>query len=423
MVQKKKIFYGWFLCAASMLMLIGGTGIVVNSASQFLKPVSEALGVSRGQFSLYFTFLSISAMVLSPFVGKIYARWNPRVVTIGGGSLMALSWICLSWVKDITLFYLLGLFIGIGSTLSGMIAVSVLMNNWFHTRKGTAVGIAVTGSGIGSMIFNPVASQLIVAFGYQAAYRWLGLCSLLCLLPLALLYRFKPENIGMKPHGAEMEEAEGQHPAAEEMGVMQKDAMKTPAMWGVCFMAFGLSASAQGIFSQIMPYFTDIGYQQASAAMFVSLISLSMAFSKILFGWLNDRLGTRRNFPLMLVLSIAGIILLNFAQNGMAVYAAVILYGCAMAATFVMAPLITIYTFGPRDFANIYSFVTFFISVGPAVGSPLSGLIYDRNGSYQLAFMIYAILLLAVLVVGLIVFRNGGYKAEKQNGKITGKQV
>ena len=54
-MKNKKIFYGWLLCGASLLMLMGGTGIVINSASQFLKPVTEALGVTRGQFSLYIT--------------------------------------------------------------------------------------------------------------------------------------------------------------------------------------------------------------------------------------------------------------------------------------------------------------------------------------------------------------------------------
>ena len=97
------------------------------------------------------------------------------------------------------------------------------------------------------------------------------------------------------------------------------------------------------------------------------------------------------------------------------------MFGCALAATFVLAPLVTIYAFGPKDFANIYSFVTFFIFIGPAVAPPLSGLIYDRNGSYELAFILYAVLLLAVLLIGLIVFKNGGFKAGKAGLQDSGK--
>ena len=120
---------------------------------------------------------------------------------------------------------------------------------------------------------------------------------------------------------------------------------------------------------------------------------------------------------LMIIISIVGILLLNFAKNPMIVYPAVILFGCALAATFVLVPLITIYAFGPKDFANIYGFVTFFIFIGPAVAPPLSGMIYDMKGSYQLAFMIYAVLLTVVLITALIIFKKGGFKEETEGKK------
>lgn len=409
-MKNKKIFYGWLLCGASLLMLMGGTGIVINSASQFLKPVTEALGVTRGQFSLYITFVSVSSMALSPFVGKIYTKFSPRIVTLGGAVFMALGWICLSWAKSITLFYILGLGIGIGSTLSGMIAVSVIMNNWFHMSKGTAIGIASTGSGVGSMLFNPIASKLIVALGYQAAYRWLGIFSILCLLPMIFLYRYKPEDVGMRPLGSELATEEGEETGyAEPAGIMRSQALKTPALWGVCFVAFALSASCQGVFSQAQAYFTDIGYSPGKAAVFVSLISLSMALCKVLFGFLNDRLGTRKNYVIMVIVSIIGILLMELAKNETMVYLSVIVFGCTLAATFVLCPMITIFAFGPKDYASIYGLVTFFIFLGPAVAPPLSGLIYDINGSYTLAFIIYALLLAVALAVGFVILKKKRY--------------
>lgn len=409
-MNNKKIFYGWLLCGASLLMLMGGTGIVINSASQFLKPVTEALGVSRGQFSLYITFVSVSSMALSPFVGKIYERFSPRVVTLGGAVFMALGWVCLSWAKSITLFYVLGLCIGIGSTLSGMIAVSVIMNNWFHVGKGTAIGIASTGSGIGSMLFNPVASKLIVALGYQAAYRWLGVFSILCLLPMLFLYRYRPEDIGLRALGTEVTSEKGEEVRyMEPAGIMRSQALKMPALWGVCFISFALSASCQGVFSQAQAYFTDIGYGPGKAAVFVSLISLSMALCKVLFGFLNDRLGTRKNYVIMVVVSIIGILLMELAGNEGIVYLSVLVFGCTLAATFVLCPMITIFAFGPKDYASIYGLVTFFIFLGPAVAPPLSGLIYDINGSYTLAFIIYALLLVAALAVGVVILRKKRY--------------
>lgn len=404
MKNNKKIFYGWYLCLAGTLMLVGGSGIVVNSANQFLKPVCEALGVSRGQFSLYLSMVSVASMVFCPLIGKAFEKWNPRLVTVFGGVFMALAWAALSLAKDIRLFYLLGFLIGTGSSLCGMVSVNILMNNWFQAKKGTAMGIALTGTGIGSMIFNPVASRLIEAFGYQSAYRWLTACMLVCMLPLFVLYRYRPADMGLAPLGLEAEAAPaaGGNPSSGAEGMTRGEAMKKPQMWLTCFVVFGLSASAMGLFNHMTAYFTDIGYEKATAASMVSVISLGMTFGKLFFGWLNDKIGTRKNFALMTMLSLSGIILLAAARSEAVTLAGAVLFGVAVASPFVLTPQLTIYFFGNRDFANIYGFVNVFQFLGPTLGPPISGMIYDRSGSYAAAFVLFAAVLAAVLAVGLI---------------------
>ena len=211
--------------------------------------MTEALGATRDSFSLYITFVSVSSMALSPFVGKIYTKFSPRIVTLGGAVFMALGWICLSWAKSITLFYVLGLGIGIGSTLSGMIAVSVIMNNWFHMSKGTAIGIASTGSGSRQHAVQPHRQQADRSPWISGGIPLAG--TFLHFMPAAndLFDRYKPEDIGMRALGSELAAEEGEEVSyAEPEGIMRSEALKTPALWGVCFIAFALSASCQGVF-------------------------------------------------------------------------------------------------------------------------------------------------------------------------------
>ncbi len=103
MKKTSKLHYGWILCFASCLMLTGGAGIIINSANQFLKPVTEAFGVSRGQFSFYISCISITSMIVSPFIGKIFTKFPPKRVTIFGGLLMVLCWLGLSVANNIYL--------------------------------------------------------------------------------------------------------------------------------------------------------------------------------------------------------------------------------------------------------------------------------------------------------------------------------
>ena len=100
--QKHQPFYGWIIVGCCMIMAGAGIGIASNCASVFIKPVSEALGVSRGQFSLYATFSSVSTMIMAPFIGGFFEKYPfKRLVIIGccagAGTLMLYSFATSLW--------------------------------------------------------------------------------------------------------------------------------------------------------------------------------------------------------------------------------------------------------------------------------------------------------------------------------------
>ena len=105
-----------------------------------------------------------------------------------------------------------------------------------------------------------------------------------------------------------------------------------------------------------------------------------------------------------------GMILLNFSSNGAVATVASLLFGFAMAAPFVLAPLLTTFAFGSKDFANIYGTVTIFTFLGNIFLPPLSGMIYDWNGSYFWAFVLCTVIEAASLVIGLVLLNKGGYE-------------
>lgn len=406
-MKQKKIFYGWLLCLTGTLMLVGGSGIVVNCAGQFLVPVTEALQVSRSQFSLYTSMVSVASMIFCPMIGKVYEKVPPRMATIFGGLFMAACWTALSFATDIRQFYVLGFLIGTGSSLCGMVSVNILMNNWFHSKKGTAMGIALTGTGIGSMFFNPIAQKLIENLGYPSAYRVLTVCMLVCMLPLFFLYRYTPFEKNLVPLGFTGEMPKGR---SFGDGMLRSEAIRKPAFWAACFVVFGLSASSMGLFNHMQAHFQDIGYASETAALFLSILSLGMTFGKLFFGWLNDRIGTKRNFLVMTILALTGILLLLVSRNLPLTVLGVLLFGIGVASPFVLTPQLTIYFFGTKDFANIYGSINVFQFLGPAVAPPITGWIYDASGNYTIAFLAYALLLFGAMLVGAVLLRRPEYQ-------------
>ena len=93
MKKQGGIFYGWFLLAAVWLMQAVVVGLFNNCFSQLVVPVTEALGITRTQFSLTSSFAAIAMMVVSPLVGSVYSKGRHKIIIIVSGTLSVLAWI------------------------------------------------------------------------------------------------------------------------------------------------------------------------------------------------------------------------------------------------------------------------------------------------------------------------------------------
>ena len=113
--------------------------IVLNSISIFFKPVSDALGFSRGDFTLSFAISAIAIMFFAPFIGKLYEKYDARIIVVISAFLLAASFASFAFCRTLLHFYLCSVVMGIGVASTGIIAVSVLITNWFVERRGVAM--------------------------------------------------------------------------------------------------------------------------------------------------------------------------------------------------------------------------------------------------------------------------------------------
>ena len=94
-----KAFYGWYMVMFNLLVLASGTGLVNNSAGQFLKPLTEALGIARSEASLYNSCLTVVMILLVPQLTKLFKAARPRVWSTLGVFCVAGGWFCLSFAQ------------------------------------------------------------------------------------------------------------------------------------------------------------------------------------------------------------------------------------------------------------------------------------------------------------------------------------
>ena len=417
--QKGKIFYGYAIMVSCIIMLIVGTGIIVNTVNQFVLPITEQTGMSRAAFTLYTSFQNIALMLTVPFLSKIYSKIKPKLMTIIGFVVMCAAYCLLSQCTQAWQFYVCGVFIGFGLAFVSTTTVGVLINNWFIKNKGTVMGIAMAGSGFGSMIFNPIAQQLIGSMGYQTAYLVLGVIMFICFIPALAIYTFKPEDKGLVPLGYEEKQAElaakaegaGDDAAEKKTVVLEgytyKEAIRSPKFYLLAFIVLCLSGCGIGTFTHLQAYFTGIGLDPVFAASIIGITSAFLMIGKVIWGKVRDTFGPRPTLIIALSFFVLSYVLVLLVPLNTAVcYVFAVVFGLAYATPTVFSPLLTIASFGEKEFSSIYGSVQIFFYLGPIIGNPLSGAIFDGTGSYNAAWIVYGIAIFICLIAGSIMLSN-----------------
>lgn len=405
--KKSKLFYGWWIVVAGALISGAGVGIFINCAGVFIKPVTEAMGYSRGGFTLYTTIQSIVAMVSVPIYGEIFSKFSIRKVMFIAATYCSAVFFCLSFATELWHFYVLGVMYGLGNSCITIMAVGTLVNRWFSERKGLAAGLAFSGSGVTAAIMSKVTTAVIASHGWRWGYRVQALVAYaLLFIAIVFIVRDKPEDIGLVPLGAEKKMEGGVPPA--RLGLTRAQALKTPTFYIMAAGFFLNSMIGMGINPHVVACLTDIGYEEAYAATIFATIMLIMMFAKMALGAAFDKIGPIwAGFAVGFVLLASSLLILNADASPVIPWIFAGFFGFGYATLSVPYSYLTSAVFGDREFSRIYSLCTMLSGAGGAIGPVLSGTLFDLTGSYHLVFILYAAFSVAVILLLITAAKQG----------------
>jgi len=197
MPLRLSIFYGWIIVAVAFVTM--GLGVNTRTAfSLFFPPILAEFGWERGMTAGAFSFGFLVSAVFSPFVGRLMDRYGPRLVIEMGVGLMAAGLLLAPLVRrPWHLYATLGVLVGGGTNCLGYTGQSLFLPNWFIRRRGLAMSVAFSGVGVGSVLILPWLQALIERAGWRTACWALGLLVLVLLVPLNLLLKRCPEDLGL----------------------------------------------------------------------------------------------------------------------------------------------------------------------------------------------------------------------------------
>lgn len=405
---KKTIFYGWIIVAGCMMIRLG-LGITSYSMSVFLKPLCEALGVSRGAFSAYSTFSYVATMVMLPILSVWFKKYSFKKLLWLGAIVTSLVMFGYSYVTAVWQFYVLAAINGLFNGLLNSIPIAILMTNWFKEKRGFATGLAFTGSGISAMVVTPLSNYLIEQVSWQMAFKVCAIMYLVFMfIPLAFIIKEKPEDMGLVALGAE-KEAES-NAIRIVKGFTLAQAKKSVTFWTIGLCMFLTGFVYMGTQNHVIAYLTDIGHTSTFAS---AVYSIAMAFDtvgKIVLGALYDKIGIRKTNIYIYGLLFGLEILLLFAISPAIAIAVGVTMGMVVAVQTGTYPVVINTFMGDKDYTSIYGNLTVLYFGGMAIGVPFSGFVFDWLGSYQAAWIGYAIG--AIVILALLIFVEKKSKEE-----------
>lgn len=402
MKSNSKIYYGWYVVLATSLVTGAGVGLFNNCVGVFVKPVCDALGFSRGQFSIYSTITLLLSMFTMPIFAELYRKYSiKRVMSICAVVASAVP-VLYSFSNRLWQFYAVAIIGGLVSNGMNMMMAGTLVNNWFRKNKSLATAIAFSGSGVLAAIMIPVTNQIIAVFGWQWGYRILAIMGLAILLPsILLVIRDRPEDMGLLPYG--MNEDGLQSVKSQWTGFTREQAVRTPMFWFLSLSMLILGLMAGGIQQHTMPYLTDIGYSAELASFVISAVMISLTIGKISIGIIFDKFGTLYGSVFIFLTNLVTLLLLFVMKQQAVPYIFMCLAGFAYSGGSVPTSSYTAAYFGELEFARIYSLVSMANMLGYALGSPISGFIYDAYGSYIPAWCLYTAI---IIVAGIMLISS-----------------
>ena len=150
--KRQKVFYGWWVIGASLLISLYTSGIVFFGFTAIFEPIADEFGWSYAQISLAVTVRSLGMVILVPLMGFLTDRWGPRRIVFGGVLIFSLGLVLLSRSSSLSTFYTAFALISLGKSMCSIVVMAKVVVNWFPNRVGITTGIVSSGNGLGGLM-------------------------------------------------------------------------------------------------------------------------------------------------------------------------------------------------------------------------------------------------------------------------------
>lgn len=365
--------------------------------SVILVALLKEFGWSRSVLAGAFSVFTLVHGLISPMVGALSTRVQPRIVVAWGGAMLGVALFAVSVVSEPWHLYVsFGIFTAAAAAACGWVPALVQVQRDFRDQLGFAIGIASSGVGLGMFLVVPFLQALIDTLGWRLALRVFALVCMLWIIPSSISRirrATRHDDTATSEATADPAPAAPRLPLIATYSMTLTQAMFVTPLWLMVAVYFLGNVAAQTLHVHQVAYFVDQGFTPMTAASVVSVIGLSSIVGKIGGGWLSDHIDRE----IVYVVGIAGVVVgigvlgaVRHVSAPWAPYCYAVLFGAGYSVTASLVPTMVSDRFGGPHYGAIVGFGMMGGALGAALGAWLAGRLFDLSGTYTIAFGIAA---------------------------------
>lgn len=412
-VASRKIFFGWYVVAASIVMLFFTSGAQYALGVMF-KPIIREFGWSRSSVSLIFLVNMVIFAIALTVVGKLYDRFGPKWIVIVSSLFISVGFVLTSFVHSFgQFFFSYGLIAAAGPAGTGVPLVSTVVSKWFEKWRGLALSLSIAGSSLGAFVLVPLLSLAAASYGWRSSFFYLGLSVLFVNLLIAVfILKGDPHHLGIRPFGAkggteDTHRGYGQE-ASRSMGL--REAAGTTSFWLFLITMFICGSGDYFATTHFINIATDHGVSPLTAGKMMGWYGLMSLAGMLLAGPAADRIGSRMPIVATFLLRFLLYLFIFRYKSVPSLYAFALLFGFTHLVTAPLTPMLMGRLYGFGHIGILTGVVNTVHFLGGGFWPYVTGLIFDKTGSYQLAFALSAATALAAVVCSALI-------VEKRHGE------
>ncbi len=405
MIKLIKQHYHWVIAAIVFLEMVVYGGLI-NSASIFIQPISQTLGVPTTAYSVAMMPYTVACFIGTSLSGYLFAHFGYKKTALVSLVLISASLVLTAFSTNLVVFSISKILFGTGYGACFTAGAVYIIKDWFWKHQGLVLGAVNMATGLGGSLMTIVLNASIEAVNWRFA-NLVAAATILFIALLYLLVKDRPDQLKLKPYGTGSVLQNTKKAKVRDHdypGYPFSEQLKRPLFYLMCLAVLVSCVCLYTTSSFVIPHFRSIGFSSDMAATYQSIYMLTLAAAKLLIGFLYDRFGAKPVMVICMIFAVLGQGVLSLFTDPAISMVGLLLFAVGLCMSSIMVPLIAAPLFGYRTCLSVNGIFLGLSSFASIFANPISSMSYDSCGLYTPVYKVTAIINIGILVLYLVMF-------------------